>query len=329
LLRVECLRCFRIVEIQKADAVRLYGPHAVYKDVGQALLNNGCTGPDPTRTMVVGRIGRGDPKKGRNPDINVSNLLPANQKGGSWNLIKFLSMGIGAMRKILTAIVLVISAGTASAADMPNAAPYQKAPVVSPAYNWTGFYIGAMGGYGWSDRVTIAGVTVTNADLKGGFGGGTVGFNYQAPGSMFVVGVEADAAWSDIQRSETLFGITAQERIQSFGSVTGRAGVAVDTVLLYGKGGYAWADNKISASALGLTFSETRFHSGWTVGGGGEWAFAGPWSAKAEYMFARYNSERYLAALVPPGVALAADVHTVKAGINYRFGWGGPVVAKY
>jgi hypothetical protein len=42
LLRVECLRCFRIVEIQKADAVRLYGPHAIYKDVGQALLNNGC-----------------------------------------------------------------------------------------------------------------------------------------------------------------------------------------------------------------------------------------------------------------------------------------------
>jgi hypothetical protein len=37
-LRVECLRCFRIVEIQKADAVRFYGPHAVWKDAGQRLL---------------------------------------------------------------------------------------------------------------------------------------------------------------------------------------------------------------------------------------------------------------------------------------------------
>jgi hypothetical protein len=34
LLRVECLRCFRIVEIQRLDAVRLYGPHAIWKDVG-------------------------------------------------------------------------------------------------------------------------------------------------------------------------------------------------------------------------------------------------------------------------------------------------------
>ena len=41
-LRVECLRCFRVVEIQKADAIRLCGPHAVWKDVDQRLLDNGC-----------------------------------------------------------------------------------------------------------------------------------------------------------------------------------------------------------------------------------------------------------------------------------------------
>lgn len=41
-LRVECMRCFRIVEIQTPDAVRLYGPHAIWKDVGQKLLDDGC-----------------------------------------------------------------------------------------------------------------------------------------------------------------------------------------------------------------------------------------------------------------------------------------------
>jgi hypothetical protein len=41
-LRVECLRCFRIVEIQHADAVKLHGPHAIWKDVGQRLLDDGC-----------------------------------------------------------------------------------------------------------------------------------------------------------------------------------------------------------------------------------------------------------------------------------------------
>ena len=42
LLRLECLRCFRTVEIQTADAIRLFGPHAVYKDVGQRMLDEGC-----------------------------------------------------------------------------------------------------------------------------------------------------------------------------------------------------------------------------------------------------------------------------------------------
>lgn len=41
-LRVECRRCLRIVEIQTLDAVKLYGPHAVWKDVGQKLLDDGC-----------------------------------------------------------------------------------------------------------------------------------------------------------------------------------------------------------------------------------------------------------------------------------------------
>ena len=57
--------------------------------------------------------------------------------------------------------------------------------------------------------------------------------------------------------------------------------------------------------------------------------FAGPWSAKAEYMFARYESQNYFTGIAPPGVGFGMDVHTVKAGINYRFNWGGPVVAKY
>ncbi len=43
ILRVECQRCSRIVEIQKADAVRFYGPHAIWKDVGQRLLDQTCT----------------------------------------------------------------------------------------------------------------------------------------------------------------------------------------------------------------------------------------------------------------------------------------------
>ena len=42
LLRLECLKCLRCIEIQRADAIRLYGPHAVLKDVAMALLEQGC-----------------------------------------------------------------------------------------------------------------------------------------------------------------------------------------------------------------------------------------------------------------------------------------------
>jgi outer membrane immunogenic protein len=236
------------------------------------------------------------------------------------------------VKKILAATFLVISAGAASAADMPQpvAVPYQKAPVaIDPGVNWTGFYLGAMGGYGWSDQVraTVGGATFTTSstDLKGGFGGGTLGYNWQYGQAVF--GFEADAAWSDMKVSQTALGVTLADKVQSFGSVTGRVGFAASAALVYVKGGYAWMDNQISASALGLTLSESHLHSGWTIGGGLEYMFVPNWSAKVEYMFADYSNATYLAAFAPGGIGLGLTVNTVKAGVNYHF--GGPVVARY
>lgn len=227
-------------------------------------------------------------------------------------------------KTILAAAALVATAASAFAADLP-ARPYTKAPppVVSPATNWSGFYIGAMGGYGWSDRVRASvgglGVTVNSDSLNGGFAGGTIGYNWQMPGSQFVWGLEVDAAWSDIKYSETAFGVTFEDRIQAFGSVTGRLGMAFNSVLLYAKGGYAWASNKISVSGFGLTASESQVHSGWTVGAGLEWMFAPAWSLKGEYMYADYGSKAYAANVVPGGVHIGATVHTAKVGVNFHF----------
>jgi outer membrane immunogenic protein len=232
------------------------------------------------------------------------------------------------VKKILAAAVLIISTGAASAADLPQAVPYARAPI-SPAYDWTGFYIGAMGGYGWSDtvRATVGGLALSasSTDIQGGFGGGTVGYNWQAGQAVF--GVEADAAWSDMNYSQTSLGITLADKVQSFGSVTGRVGFAANAALFYVKGGYAWADNQLSASALGVTFSESHMHSGWTIGGGLEYMFVPNWSGKIEYMYADYRNATYLAAFAPGGIGLGLTTNTVKAGVNYHF--GGPVVASY
>ncbi len=86
----------------------------------------------------------------------------------------------------------------------------------------------------------------------------------------------------------------------------------------------------LTTPLLALSASESHVHSGWTVGGGLEYLFAPQWSGKLEYMYADYGSATYAAGIVPGGVGLSATVHTIKAGINYHFGWGGgPVVARY
>jgi outer membrane immunogenic protein len=228
------------------------------------------------------------------------------------------------MKKLLTALVFVGFSGLANAADIPQAAPVTRAPatIMPGAYSWAGFYIGVMGGGGWSDSQGV--------DFKGGFAGGTIGANAQF--SNFVLGGELEGAWANIgQTASALFGlVSATDAIQAFGSATVRAGFAVDNVLLYGKGGFAAANNNLTVNVLGLSASDTQTHFGYTAGAGIEYGFTPNWSAKFEYLWAHYESKNYFASLIPPGAPSGAfDVQTFKFGVNYRFGWGGPVVARY
>jgi outer membrane immunogenic protein len=214
------------------------------------------------------------------------------------------------MKKLLLAGAALLSLMTAASAADLAARPYTKAPPMSPAINWSGFYIGAMGGYAF------------DSSDGGGFGGGTIGYNWQAPGSQFVFGIEIDAAGASIKDSQTaIIGnvlFTAEDKINALGSVTGRVGVAANAALFYAKGGYAWANNELSLSALGASVSDSHVHSGYTVGGGIEYMFAPNWSAKAEYMFTHLESQTYTLA----GVAFdsgTAEFSSVKVGINYHF----------
>ena len=207
------------------------------------------------------------------------------------------------MKRLLLAGAALSVASAASAADM-QARPYTKAPppqIVSPAYNWSGFYIGAMGGYGWGSG---------DSDGSGAFGGGTIGYNWQFPGSQFVFGIEVDAAGASIKDSATaIIGnvlFTAEDKISALGSVTGRVGIAANAALFYAKGGYAWVDNKLSLSALGGPVSDSQVHSGYTIGGG------------LEYMFTHLGSQTYnLGGLVFDSGT--AEFSSIKVGVNYHF----------
>ena len=239
--------------------------------------------------------------------------------------------GFSMKKLLLSSAALFAMVSVASAADLA-ARHYTKAPapIASPLYNWTGFYAGVHGGYGWSDEITIgitgfATVTGSTSDLKGGFGGGQIGYNWQLAPS-WIWGIEADAAGAGIRVGlDDGAGTTVESKIRSFGSVTGRLGYAVNNALFYAKGGWGWADNRVSATfGPGSSFSDSQFHSGWTVGGGLEYGFAPAWSAKVEYQYYDFGHETYF-----NGLELGAKIHTIKGGINYHFNWGAPVVARY
>ncbi|MGJ4947163.1 outer membrane protein [Bradyrhizobium sp. HKCCYLS20291] len=216
------------------------------------------------------------------------------------------------MKKILLATVaLAALAAPAAAADLAARPTYTKAPVVAPVQTWTGFYIGGMGGYATQDNNSFGGLV----SQKGGFLGGTLGYNWQQGPVVF--GIETDAAWADINGSIVVPGASFTSKIEDMGTVRGRIGYAFGPAMLYATGGYAWMENKATVTVLGLTGFGRQFHNGWTIGGGGEYMFAPKWSVKAEYLYKSFGSENYgVGGTVPSG---DINLHTVQVGVNYHF----------
>ena len=235
------------------------------------------------------------------------------------------------MKKILLATVAVVALGAtvpALAADL-GAAPrtYTKAPAYAqPIYNWTGFYIGGHVGGAFAGDNSLQ----SDSRFLGGIQGGA---DYQFANN-WVLGVEAQYSWMSNNNNGVTFpgGVLVTSNSNQLGSVTGRLGYSFGPALLYAKGGYAFKDGDhliVAGAPFGFTTTgNTR--DGYTVGAGLEYMFAPNWSAKIEYQYYNFGSTTFLTG--PAGVIGARfndDEHTVKAGVNYRFNWGGPVVARY
>jgi outer membrane immunogenic protein len=237
------------------------------------------------------------------------------------------------MKNFLLGTVALIALGAtvpALAADMA-ARPYTKAPpaVYAPIYNWTGFYIGGHvgGAFGGSDNILAPGFTGTNSNDGVFMGGVQVGYDHQfAPN--WVLGLEANYSFLDTNNNPFVN--------RGLGSVTGRLGYTWGPALLYVKGGYAWADSRLTNGFGGGTFSnDGGGRDGYTVGGGLEYLFTQNWSGKLEYQYYDFGTRNALFTSAATGAVTAVgfrnDEHTVKAGINYRFNLGGvaPAAARY
>ena len=245
------------------------------------------------------------------------------------------------MKKFLLGTVALVALGAtapAFAADLA-ARPYPtKAPAyAAPIYNWTGFYIGGHIGGAFSSNNNFNGLATGNNGNGRFLGGLQGGADYQfAPN--WVIGAEAEYSWLGSNNSSVIFPGTPAPFVytnnqRGIGSVTGRIGYTWGPGLLYVKGGYAFADNNESVTSGGapVGFAFNGDHSnGYTVGAGLEYMFAQNWSAKIEYQYYNFGSSSFVApATLTRFGSFTTDDHTVKAGINYHFNWGGPLAAKY
>jgi len=264
------------------------------------------------------------------------------------------------MRSIVLALAAAatIASAPAMAADMRM--PAKAAPMVAPIFNWTGFYIGGFIGGAAADRnatstepcaagpvclFTVGGViTPNNYSLGSSFiGGGTAGYNWQMPGSQWLLGIEGEAGYLHLQRTVrdvnapapglSPGGFDSTRLGDAYGVIAGRLGVTFDRVLFYGKGGVAFVDkNHNYASTVGATtatLSNDHVQTTWAAGAGVEWAFASNWSLKGEYLYID-TRETYTTSgtctggFCGAGVAVSSShsdpgIHTGKIGVNYRF----------
>jgi outer membrane immunogenic protein len=156
----------------------------------------------------------------------------------------------------------------------------------------------------------------------GALGGAQGGCDYQFA-SQWVLGFEGAWSGADIRGSDVLpNGVepsTFETRLNSIATLTGRLGlVPVDRWLVYFKGGGAWARETHTLEEFGEgTAAVGVTRSGYTVGGGLEWAIATNWTAKIEYDYMNFGCTPIL--FTDDQAAVDLKLHSFRVGINYRF----------
>ncbi len=202
-------------------------------------------------------------------------------------------------RLLLASAALSTQIISATAADMT---PLDKGPLTA-AFTWSGAYVGADIGGGWS--------SLQDQGRGGGsassvIGGAYAGYNWQlAP--LWLLGVEGDSTWADLTVP------AGSGDVNWVGSVRGRIGwTPTATTMLYFTGGAAWTTISIPGVD---TLPATQTKSGWVIGGGFEWApWASNWLVRAEYL--NYS---FTGILLGAGAGSDLTINEVRAGVAYKF----------
>jgi outer membrane immunogenic protein len=240
-------------------------------------------------------------------------------------------------RLLLATTSTLALVGFAAAADLPVTPP----PV--PVFTWTGVYLGGQIGYAWakdngnlSNQGRLGPVIVPSAfassasSSQGVLGGAHIGYDWQV--NQWVLGLRGEVDGTSLRKTvQPVSYVTSTTNLFIQGAILGRVGYAFDHVLVYAIGGGTYGAIHNSYKVLGQPDSFPTARSGWTVGGGIEYAVNNNWSVRAEYRFSDFGSFTD-----NPIVYFVSESHhwtenQVKAGFSYKFTPAPPaaVVAKY
>ena len=228
------------------------------------------------------------------------------------------------MSKIRSALLALLAVAGVGVGSAEAGGPRSINQDTHGGFNWSGFYAGIQGGYGWGDTDHLV-FTAPPHSMNGGLFGVTAGVNWQR--GYAVYGLEGDFSVSDLEAEFSTFGAFTQ--VRNLSTARARLGYAMDKTLVYVTGGFAYGNVRAGVHdnlIPGVVFqSDDRGRFGWTLGGGIEWAFAPRWSLKAEYLRVDLGADINYSAIVqvnPPvrdrvSVDAAADI--VRVGLNYNF----------
>lgn len=238
-------------------------------------------------------------------------------------------------RRVLWALIASFALGTSALAAPPAAAPM---------VNWTGGYLGALAGYGWSSTTSgaasfwndsagtdfEASIPGFSMNGEGLLGGAEAGVGWDAGGIYW--GFEADVAAADIKGSYTdgTYGYTADSALQWLSTARVRVGLPMDHFLIFGSGGLAVGGLQATlhdvydSGATILTTTDRQTGVGWTVGGGVAADLKNGWSIKAEYLYVDLGSQNYRFPEGDPGWPLITNsakttASILRFGIDYRY----------
>ena len=225
----------------------------------------------------------------------------------------------------LGAILVAGGIGAAAAADgLPLPPPPPLPMPVVQVFSWTGFYIGANAGWGWTNGsgtfTTPLGADPFTINNNSFLGGAQTGYNWQMGPAVF--GAEADFQGTTASGPLSATAgptVSATAKTPWFGTMRGRVGYAMDRVLLYVTGGAVYGNSTWNGtvSSVGSFSSSTTFWT-WTAGLGAEMAFWDCWGAKLEYLYVGTPSTT---PAVPTVTAVSGNSNTniIRAGLNYHF----------